>query len=120
MSNSRILIIDDDASIREILKEYLEQLGFQVKTAADGLEGLDFIQQQNYDLIVLDIRLPYVSGIGLIKVARKINPEVPIISITAYGKHPEKTAQHEATLVVPKPFQLDGLSRKINNLLTKS
>lgn len=120
MVNPRILVIEDDESIRKVLEEYLDQLGFQVITAADGLEGLDLIKQENYDLIISDIRLPYVSGIGLIKVAREINPRVPIISITGFGKESESTAREEATIVLAKPFQLEELSRKINELLPKS
>lgn len=118
MVKSRILIIEDDESIRQVLKEYLEQLDYQVITAADGLEGLDLIKQENYDLIVSDIRLPYVSGIGLIKVAREINPKIPIISVTAFGKHPEETAKEEETVVLSKPFQLEELSQKVNELLS--
>ena len=117
MTNARILIIDDEESIRKILSEYLERLGYQVITAADGLEGLDCIKQENYDLIIIDIRLPYVSGIGLIKVARDINPKVPIISITGFGKYSESTAKEEATIVLSKPFQLEKLSQTVTQLL---
>ncbi|MCF8106504.1 MAG: response regulator [Desulfohalobiaceae bacterium] len=120
MINSRILIIEDDESIRQVLKEYLDQLGFQVITAADGLEGLDLIKQQGYDLIVSDIRIPYVSGIGLIKIAREINPNIPIISITSFGEPSEKTAREEATTVIAKPFDLEELSNKIKELLTEN
>lgn len=118
MSNYSILVVDDDDSIREVLKDYLEQTGYQVTVCADGLKGLDMVKQGSYDIFILDIRLPHVNGIGLIKVARKINPETPIICITAYGDHPEKVAVEEsADLVIAKPFQLEELSTGIARLL---
>lgn len=118
MSDYSILVVEDDDSIREVVKDYLEQTGYQVTVCSDGLKGLDRVKQGSYDLIILDIRLPHVNGIGLIKVSRKINPETPIICITAYGDHPEKVAVEEsADLVIAKPFQLGELSTGITRLL---
>ncbi len=121
MSGPTILIIDDDNSIRKVLEEYLQQVGFSIITAADGLEGLDRIKQNNYDLVILDIHLPYVSGIGLIKIAREMTPGIPVICITGYGYYPEQVAEEEkADIVLAKPVPLEELARNIRNLLSNN
>lgn len=116
---TRILVIDDDQTIRDVLRDYLQELGFSVILAADGLEGMDKIKQERYDLVILDIRMPYVSGIGLVKIAREIRHDIPIICMTGYGVSPEKiAAEEEVNLVLSKPFELKTLSQAINKLLT--
>jgi DNA-binding NtrC family response regulator len=115
----RIIVIDDDQTIREVLRDFLQELGYQVILASDGLEGMEKIKQERYDLIVLDIRMPYVSGIGLIKIAREINPHIPVICMTGYGVSPEKiAAEEEVNLILSKPFELKTLSQAISKLLS--
>jgi CheY-like chemotaxis protein len=116
---TRIMVIDDDQTIREVLRDYLQELGYQVLLASDGLEGMDKIKQERYDLIVLDIRMPYVSGIGLVKIAREINPDIPVICMTGYGISPEKiAAEEDVNLILSKPFELKTLSQAISKLLS--
>lgn len=115
---TRIMVIDDDQTIRDVLRDYLQELGYFVILAADGLEGMDRIKQEQYDLIILDIRMPYVSGIGLVKIAREINPDIPVICMTGYGISPEKiAAEEQVDLILSKPFELKTLSQAISKLL---
>lgn len=119
ISDFTILVIDDDNAIRKIIEEYLEQVGFRILSAADGLEGLDRVRQKNYDLMLLDVHLPYVSGIGLIKVARELNPGIPIICMTGHGHYPEQIAEEEqADIVLAKPVPLEELAENIKKLLS--
>ncbi len=81
----RILIIDDEASIRETLEALLELEGYRVEMAIDGEAGLGRIEQQAYDLVLLDLALPGKNGIEILTLIRESAPELPVIMLTAYG-----------------------------------
>src|SRR5208337_1140435 len=80
-----ILVIDDEAGIRESLEVLLTLEGYAVKLAADGEEGLRVLEQDSFDLVLLDLALPGMSGLELIPQIKERQPELPIIMITAYG-----------------------------------
>ena len=81
----RILIIDDEAAIRESLDTLLTFEGFQVSMAIDGPSGLDALSRNQYDLLLLDLALPGESGIDLLPRITEMHPQLPVIMITAYG-----------------------------------
>ncbi len=81
----RILIIDDEAAIRESLDMLLTIEGCIVSTAVDGTSGLDLISRNQYDLLLLDLALPGESGIDLLPRILQIQPQLPVILITAFG-----------------------------------
>jgi len=81
----RILIIDDEAGIRDSLETLLTLEGFRVDLAGDGIAGLDQLTRNTYDLLLLDLALPGESGIDLLPRIRALVPELPVIMITAYG-----------------------------------
>jgi DNA-binding NtrC family response regulator len=81
----RILIIDDEAGIRDSLETLLSLEGFNVDIAVDGHSGLDQLTRHSYDLLLLDLALPGESGIDLLPRIRSLAPELPVIMITAYG-----------------------------------
>src|SRR5216683_2219664 len=80
-----ILIVDDEAEIRESLQTLLELEGYEVETAANGEEGLSKLGDQPFDLVLLDLALPGRSGIELLPEIRALDPQLPVIIITAYG-----------------------------------
>jgi len=82
---NRILIIDDQKLIRNSLKVALEKDDYQVRLAETGAEGLDVIRNSSVDLVLLDIRLPDINGIEVLKKIREIDPEVIVIMMTGYG-----------------------------------
>lgn len=87
-SDSRVLVVDDNAQNLELLVAYLDSLGCKVATAADGVEALGLVQQQEFDLILLDIMMPRMSGF---EVCRKLKSdprtrEIPIIMVTALNE----------------------------------
>ena len=81
----RVLIIDDEAGIRESLDTLLKLEGFQVDTAVDGNAGMEQLTRHSYDLLLLDLALPGESGIDLLPRIKSLVPEMPVIMITAYG-----------------------------------
>ena len=82
----RILIIDDEAAIRESLDTLLSLEGYAVEAAVNGEEGLDRIEDKSYDLVLLDLALPGKSGLEILPLIRERHPSLPVIMITAYGK----------------------------------
>ena len=113
-----ILVIEDDSVQRELLNEFLAEQGFSLLFAKDGLEGLEKIKKYKYDLVIADIRLPYVSGIGLIKCLRQEHPTIPIICVTGYGQYPKEIAEElSPDVLLEKPYDLNVLIKNINHLL---
>jgi DNA-binding NtrC family response regulator len=82
----RILIIDDEAAIRESLETLLNLEGYAVETAVNGEQGLERIEEKSYDLVLLDLALPGKSGLEILPLIRERHPSLPVIMITAYGK----------------------------------
>src|ERR1700744_1184133 len=80
-----ILVIDDEAGIRESLEVLLSLEGYTVKMAPDGEAGLRMLEVENFDLVLLDLALPGQSGMDLLPQVREPQPETPVIMITAYG-----------------------------------
>ncbi|HUY82149.1 MAG TPA: sigma-54 dependent transcriptional regulator [Acidobacteriaceae bacterium] len=85
-ASQRILIIDDEAAIRESLETLLSLEGYVVETAVNGEEGLERIEEYFYDLVLLDLALPGKSGLEVLPLIRERNPSLPVIMITAFGK----------------------------------
>ena len=82
-----ILIIEDEVDIREGISEYLSEVGYEVKVASDGQEGIDLFRQNKFDLVLLDINMKGMSGVQLAKEIRKQDKDILIIFITAEVEH---------------------------------
>ncbi len=116
-----ILIIEDDVHIREMLSEFLQQHNYTPILAQDGLQGMSLIENEHFDLVIVDIKLPFVSGIGLIQFVKQLNPELPTICITGYGYTPKNIAELEnADQVLTKPFDLKDFLNIVQDLLQQS
>ena len=114
----RILVIEDDQQVRSMLEDYLVYFGYEVVTASDGLQGLKEIKGRDYNLVITDITIPYISGIGIISVLKQNHPHIPVIAITGYGYHAEELAnEKKADHILPKPFEIKELKETIENLL---
>ncbi len=84
-SPKKILIVDDERLIRWSVKQKLEHWGYHVSEAEDGSTALGRVQIDNPDLVTLDIRLPDMSGLDVLREIKRRNPKLPVIMITAYG-----------------------------------
>ncbi len=114
-----ILVIEDDAEVRSMLEDYLTYLDYEVFTAEDGLEGLKKIKSGSYDLVITDIAMPYVSGIGIISILKEEHPEIPVMAMTGYGYHAEELANEKnANAIVSKPFDIQEIKQLIEDLLS--
>ena len=85
MNRAPILVVDDDPGQRRIVEFWLQEAGYQVVTATDGLNGLKAFQQHGASVVITDIRMPAMSGLDLMAKIKATDPEVPVILVTAFG-----------------------------------
>ena len=124
MAEKKILIVDDEDHIRELLKFNLEKNGYVVYMANDGLNGLKLAREKQVDLILLDLMLPGMDGFEVCKEIRRDNiiSNVPIIMLTAKSEEIDKILGLElgADDYITKPFSIRELSARIKALLRRS
>ena len=116
----RILIIDDSKEIVAGLKSFFEQK-YETFTAKDGFEGLQALEEHEnrIDLVITDLLMPELSGVGVISILRKKYPGIPIIAITGWRGDIEATGQKlDADQVFEKPFEISELDKSVSKLLT--
>jgi DNA-binding response OmpR family regulator len=118
---SKLLIIDDDKEILSTLKYFFSTKRYEVFSASDGLEGLKLLEteEHGFDLVITDLVMPNISGVGLIAIIKNKFPSLPVIAITGWGEHPETLAMEvQADQVLEKPFELSELDKVINELIS--
>ena len=118
MTDTKILIVDDDSNISELLKIYFENEGYNVKVACDGVEGLNMFKMFEPDLVLLDIMLPKKDGWQVCREIREVSSK-PIIMVTAKGEVFDKVLGLElgAYDFVVKPFDMKELSARVKAIL---
>lgn len=118
---SRILIVEDDMSIQALLHDFIEEAGYEVELAGDGVEALAKFDEQPFDLILLDILLPRLDGYGVCELIRK-KSDVPIIMLSALGSEEDQMKGLEllADDYMTKPFSMPVLLRKIAAVLRRA
>jgi DNA-binding NtrC family response regulator len=111
----KVLVVDDEEHIREILKETLELEGFQVDTAVDGEDGRKKIMAESYRVVVTDIRMPMMNGLGLLTEIKQHLPDTQVIVITglATPEQMERAVSLGAYKCVRKPFHIKSLIKDI-------
>jgi len=118
----KLLIIDDNEEVLISLYNYFIAKNYDVTSASNGLDALKLIEsdQEVFDLIITDLVMPTVSGVGIISIVKKKSPDVPIIAITGWGEHPEALAKEaRADVVLEKPVELSDLEETVRELLAK-
>ncbi len=117
---ARILLVDDEVSVRSFLKRGLELDGHSVQTAGDGAEGLDVLTTEDgdFDLLLTDVRMPLMDGIALALAAQENWPDLVILIMTGYSDQHER-AQSVTNLagVLLKPFSLGDLRQEVARIL---
>jgi DNA-binding response OmpR family regulator len=119
---SRVLVVDDDPTVSDVVRRYLEQEGHHVRLAADGSAGLAAVQAQCPDLVVLDVMMPGLSGIEVCQRLRRQAPGLPIVMLTALGDEADRIVGLEvgADDYVTKPFSPRELMLRIRSVLRRA
>ena len=117
----RILIVDDEAGIREVIKEYAEFSGYEAEEAADGMSAIGLVKLNDYDLIIMDIMMPKLDGFSAVKEIQKIK-DIPTIMLSARGEEYDKLFGFELGIddYVVKPFSPKELMARVNAVLSRS
>ena len=117
----KILVVEDEKDIQNIIKAFLENAEYKVETADDGLEAINLIQKNNYDLIVLDIMLPKLDGFTVCEIIRK-NSNVPIIILTALTDEESQLKGFDklADDYITKPFSMPVLLKHIEAIFRRT
>jgi signal transduction histidine kinase/ActR/RegA family two-component response regulator len=117
--SARILVIDDEDAVRDILSQMLRAEGHRVVLASDGEEGIKRFQNEEFDIIFTDLGMPKISGWEVSKRIKGINPKVPIAMITGWGMevNREKMSESGIDLIVSKPFDFDQVIRLVSEAM---
>lgn len=120
---SKILIVEDEAAIRRVLKKIISEENdtYQVEEAEDGLEGIELIKNNDYDLVLCDIKMPKMDGVEVLEKAKKIKPETPIVMISGHGELDTavNTMRLGAFDYISKPPDLNRLLNTVRNALDR-
>jgi two-component system response regulator PilR (NtrC family) len=110
-NKGRILIIEDEKSMREVLRILLEEEAYEVTAASDGLEGIEYIRQNIFDLIITDIKMPKADGFEVLKEVKEISPSTVVIMVTAFGTTESAidAMKKGAYDYINKPFKIDEI-----------
>ncbi len=121
MAGERILLVEDEDRIREMVKEYLQNEGFVVTEAMDGADALDKFKELEFDMLVLDVMLPKVDGWSICREVRKTS-EIPVLMLTARGEEYDRLFGFElgADDYIVKPFSPKELVARMKAVLRRS
>lgn len=122
METVKLLIVEDEQRLADVLQKQFEEHGFSVDIASDGYIGKQMVETKSYNIIILDINLPLINGYDLAKEIRKTNREIPIIMLTALGTSDNKVLGFEvgADDYVLKPFDFRELLARVNVFLRRT
>lgn len=119
----RILVVDDDADIRDLVSTKLESSGYEVETAGDGATGLELALHNQYSLIISDVMMPGMSGVDMVRMMRSAEPPVSIPVILLTAKNQERDIENGfaagITDYVVKPFSPRELAARVAGILAR-
>ena len=118
---NKILVVEDDLDIQELLQNFLQESGYDITVANDGLEAINLFSDDDFDLILLDILLPKIDGFSVCEFIRK-KSQIPIIILTALNGEKEqiKGLDLQVDDYITKPFSMPVLVRKIAAVLRRA
>ncbi len=113
--NFRILVVDDNLAVRDSLKEWLEVEGFSVEVAASGPEAIDMLPEKDFNLMLLDIKMPEMDGVEVLKITKEMKEDLPVLMMTAYATVETAIEAMKVGAIdyLMKPFDIDALIARI-------
>lgn len=119
--SARLLLVDDDEKLARLLRDYLEQFGYEVETAHDGRKGLAMALENPYAAVILDVMLPGLNGFDVLRELRR-ESQVPVLMLTALGDEPDRIAGLEigADDYLPKTFSTRELLARLRAVIRRS
>ena len=117
---AKILIVDDESGIVDEVKDFFTEEGFEVHTADSGGDGIVMVEKIKPDILILDMKLPDISGIEVLKVSKEKSPHTKVIVVTGYVEQSliDKAEELGRDSFLQKPFDLTFLVDEVNRLLT--
>lgn len=117
----RILVVDDEENIREVIKEYAEFEGHQVSEACDGMQAIEMVKNNDYDIIIMDVMMPRLDGYSACKEIRKIK-QIPVLMLSARGEEYDKLFGFEMGIddYVVKPFSPKEVMARVNAIVKRN
>lgn len=117
----RILVVDDEAAICEICARGLQRYGYEVVSTTSSRQALEILRRDEFDLLLLDVRMPEMDGLEVMRQVRKFSPEIAIVVMTGYASLEAaiEAVKHGAADFISKPFQLDNLRLAVSGALAK-
>jgi len=118
-NKKRILVVEDDEEMRSLLKDFFEEDGFEIDSVSNGSEAFRRIAREPFDLIITDIRMPGLTGLDILPGIKKLQPEVSIIVITAFGSEEvrRKALERGATAYLEKPILFNKLRTLVHEMV---
>lgn len=117
----KILVVDDEENIREVIKEYAEFEGHQVSEACDGMQAIEMVRNNDYDIIIMDVMMPRLDGYSACKEIRKIK-QIPVLMLSARGEEYDKLFGFEIGIddYVVKPFSPKEVMARVNAIVKRN
>ncbi len=119
MSNERILVVDDEEQMRDLLAKVLDRKGYQVAVCSDGLEALAYLEKEPADLVITDVRMPGLSGMEALRAVKELNPDIVVLIMTAFGSIDQavQAVKEGAYDYINKPFKIEEMLLTIEKAL---